>query len=211
MMVMGSAPANPRRRTIVLCILAGLMALVAVPFVVTQAQRATTHVAVAEFRATVQPVLNLEGSTNGMTWAESATLEFGPEQMALKVGEANAVYSPLWVRPGAGTNTPSSASVSETGLPDTAFATALRGEIYLSPPACNANGINGAQPIASGALRRQTSSPFDLGQPTSIGWAGEPVQLCVKVWMNDNNWLLAGTSPGTAQAAWNITATTTLP
>lgn len=210
-MVMGSFLTTRRRVTALLCILAGLMALVAVPFVVTQAQRTTTHVAVAEFRATVQPVLNLEGSTNGMTWAESATLEFGPEQMALKVGEANAVYSPLWVRPGAGTNAPSSASVSETGLPDTAFATALRGEIYLSPSTCDADGTGGAQPIASGALWGQTSSRFDLQQPAATGQAGEPVQLCVKVWMNDNNWLLAGTSPGTAQAAWNITATTTLP
>ncbi|EEW51159.1 Tat pathway signal sequence domain protein [Corynebacterium efficiens YS-314] len=210
-MVMGSFLTTRRRVTALLCILAGLIAVVVVPFVVTQVQRATTHVAVTEFRTTVQPVLNLEGSADGMSWAESATLGFGAGQMELKVGEANAVYSPLWVRPGAGTNAPSSAIVSETGLPDTAFATALRGEIYLSPPACNANGINGAQPIASGALRGQTSSPFDLGQPTSIGQTGEPVGLCVRVWMNDNNWLLAGTSPGTAQATWSVTATTTLP
>lgn len=209
-MAMGNFLASRRRMAALLCILAGLVAVVVVPFVVTQAQRATTHAAVTEFRTTVQPMLNLEGSTDGMNWVDSATLEFGPEQMALKVGEANAVYSPLWVRPGAGTNAPSSANVSETGLPDTAFAQALRGELYLSPSACDANGTSGAQPIGSGALRGQTSSPFDLEQPTTIGRPGEPVELCAKAWMNDNNWLLAGTSPGTAQAAWNITATTTL-
>ena len=208
---MGSALTTRRRVTALVCILAGLVALVVVPFVVTQAQRATTHVAVSEFRTTVQPVLNLEGSADGMTWAESTTLGFGPEQMALKVGETNAVYSPLWVRPGAGTNAVSLATVSETGLPDTAFATALHGEIYLNPPTCDAHGTGGVQPIASGALRGQISSPFDLKGPTTIGQAGEPVELCIKAWMNDNNWLLAGTSPGAAQATWSVMATTTLP
>lgn len=103
-MAMGNFLASRRRMAALLCILAGLVAVV--PFVVTQAQRATTHAAVTEFRTTVQPMLNLEGSTDGMNWVDSATLEFGPEQMALKVGEANAVYSPLWGRPGAGTSAP---------------------------------------------------------------------------------------------------------
>lgn len=192
-------------------LLVGLMALVNVPLSVTDAQRTTTHFGVTEFRTQVQPALNLEGSTDGMTWVESATLEFGPEQMALKVGEDDAVYAQMWVRSGEGTNAPSLATVSETGLPDTDFTAALRGEIYLSPSSCDANGTSGAQPIASGVLRGQVSSPFDLGRPGTIGQTGEPVELCAKVWMNDNNWLLAGTGSGTARAAWTITATTTLP
>lgn len=205
---MSSFPATRRRVVASICILAGITALVVMPSALTEAQRSSTHFAVTEFRTAVQPVLNLEGSTDNASWGESATLDFGPEQMALNVGEDNAVYAQMWVRPGAGTNAASSATVSETGLADTAFANSLRGEIYLSPSACDAAGTGEPRPIASGPLRKQTASPFDLDIPETIGRAGESVELCLKVWMNDNNWLLGGEAPPTDRATWDITATT---
>lgn len=186
-----------------------LGALVVQPPILTEAQRSTTHFAVAELYTSVQPVLNLEGSTDNATWGGPTTLDFGPEQMALAVGEDNAVYAPLFVRPGEGTNAASSAIVTETGLMDTDFASSLRGQIYLEPSSCDESGTDPQEPVASGALRGQSTSPFDLDIPETIGEAGDSVGLCVKVWMNDNNWLLNGMTPPGATATWEITAITT--
>lgn len=189
--------------------LAVAAALLAATPALTEAQRSTTHFAAAELYTSVQPVLNLEGSTDNATWGGSATLDFGPEQMALAVGEENAVYASLFVRPGAGTNAAASVTVTETGLLDTGFAHSLRSQIYVDPPSCDESGIGAQQPIASGALRGQSTSRFGLDAPEIIGEAGDPVELCVQVWMNDNNWLLGGTIPPTDTATWEIAATTT--
>ena len=208
-MAMSSLLRNRRGAVACISAVAVAAALLAVPPVLTEAQRSTTHFAVTELHTSIQPVLNLEGSTDDATWGELATLDFGPEQMALAVGEENAVYAPLFVRPGSGTNAASSARVTETGLADTDFATSLRGQIYLGPPSCDESGTGTQQPIASGGLRAQSTSSFDLEIPETIGEAGASVELCVQVWMNDNNWLLGGTIPPTDTATWEIAATTT--
>lgn len=177
----------------------------------TLAARNTSHYAVTQFDVTVQPVLNLEGSVDGETWEESPALSFTPEQMALQVGEENAIYSPMLVRGGAGTNSPAAAEV-DVALEDTTvsdFGDSLRGQIFQGAPSCDAAGTGAEYLITAGEeLRAQRSDSFSVAIPETIGEAGAPTELCVKVWMNDNNWLLGGVAPPVVTATWTVSGET---
>ncbi|MGD7001570.1 hypothetical protein [Corynebacterium halotolerans] len=176
---------------------------------VTEAQRSTSQYAATEFSVTVDAVLELEGSVDGTTWNDSEAvteLTFSPDQMALQVGEENAIYAPMHVRVAAGSNTGATANITETRLGDSAFGDSLRGEIYRDVPTCDAAGVTGAESLTSEiTLRGQVSEGFALPAPEKSGEPGETVVLCVRAWMNDNNWLLGGTPPPTETATWTVT------
>ncbi|MGP6174741.1 hypothetical protein [Corynebacterium sp. A21] len=184
---------------------------VAASISLTEAQRSASQFAQTEFSVIVEPVLDLEGSTTGVTWGDSTELTFVPDQMALQVGEENAVYTQLQVRAGTGSNTGATAAVRETGLSaDSGFAASLRGEIFAGVATCDAEGV--AAPgvtylTLEKNLRGQESSSFDIAAPNPVGEAGAATQLCVKVWLNNNNWLLGGTTPPTETATWTVTGT----
>lgn len=185
--------------------------LVGASISVTEAQRSSSQHAQTEFSVTVAPTLVLEGSADGLAWNGSGvgtTLTFTPDQMALRVGMEDAVYAPMYVRAGAGSNTAAVARVAETGLGDSDFATALRGEIYRDAPTCDAVGVATAINLSGDAmLRGQRSDDFGIAAPGATGEPGPATQLCVRVWLNDNNWLLGGTTPPTESATWTVTGT----
>lgn len=177
----------------------------------TLAARNTSHYAVTQFDVTVQPVLNLEGSVDGVSWEESPALSFTPEQMALQVGEENAIYSPMLVRGGPGTNSAAAAEVNvaleEVGASD--FGDSLRGQIFEGATSCDAAGTGEEYLLTAGeGLRAQASDSFEVPIPETIGEAGVPTELCVKVWMNDNNWLLGGAAPPVVTATWTVSGET---
>lgn len=178
---------------------------------VTEAQRNASQHAATEFVVTVDPVLELEGSADGETWHDSVTateLTFTPDQMALQVGQENAVYARVQVRAAAGSNTGASANIVETGLGDSAFGGSLRGAVYRGAATCDASGVAGAESLtADTELRDQSSIDFTLPAPAARDEPGETVTLCVQVWMNDNNWLLGGTVPPAETARWTVTGT----
>lgn len=179
----------------------------------TLAQRNDNQFAATEFTVSVLPVFELEGSADGVSWDSDPegvlSLDFSADEMALEVGEEAAVYAPMQVRASAASNTGAAAMISEGGLEGSAFAASLRGEIFLDPASCQANGVDTAQLLTDDpVLRGQSSGSFVVPAPSVPDEPGEMVNLCAKVWLDNNNWLLGGTTPPTETATWTVTATT---
>lgn len=190
----------------------GAAAVLGTSISVTEAQRNQSQHAATEFSVTVEQALDLEGSVDGVTWtsdAEEVTqLQFTPDQMALRVGQENAVYAPMQVRTAAGSNVGATATVEETGLGGSDFANSLRGHIYFGAATCDAAGVAGVQRLTEDPLLAgQVSGEFDVAAPENEGAPGQATELCVQVWLNDNNWLLGGTAPPTETATWTVTGT----
>lgn len=172
-----------------------------------------TEYAQAEIIGAVPVVFDLEGSPDTESWTNNPdtvlAMKFTPDSMALKVGEANAVYAPIHLRAAAETNIGGSATISEQGLSATDnFAQALRGVIFADTPGGSAAVVDGVTPIASGNLQGMTSTTtFGVEAPTTSGQPGAVQSLCVKVWLDNNDFLLGGTQSGVQTARWVIDAT----
>ena len=175
----------------------------------TEAARSKGFNLGAEFPFTVDSAFVLEHSANGVDWANDGKVQsmtFDSRAMALKVGEDNAVYAPMYLRLGAGTASGATATIVENGLRTSAFEQSLRARIYPGVDDCSASGVSGDGAQNSLNMRGQGTSTFDLPAPTQANQPGEAVRVCVKAWMNDNNWLLGGKTPPTATATWRVTA-----
>ena len=175
----------------------------------TEAARSKEFNLESEFTFTIEAGFTLEHSANGVDWARDGsvkTMTFDSRAMALKVGENNAVYAPMYLRLGAGTATGATATIQENGLSTSAFEQSLRARIYPGVDDCSAAGVSGTGTQNSVNMRGQSTSAFDLPAPTQANQPGEAVRVCVKAWMNDNNWLLGGATPPTATATWRVTA-----
>lgn len=191
----------------------GGVVLIGASISATLAQRNDNQFAATEFTASVDPVLELEGSVDGVSWDSDPDgvlrLDFSADEMALEVGEEAAIYAPMQVRASAASNSGAAAMISEDGLGDGPFAESLRGEIFLDPASCGAGGAGTARSLTDDpVLRGQSSESFAIPAPQEPGEPGEVVTLCVKVWLDSNNWLLGGTTPPTETATWTVTATT---
>ena len=168
--------------------------------------------ATATFVASAPGVLDVEGSPDGVTWTNDAQavldMRFDADELALQVGEENAVYAPLHLRAAAESNLAATATVTEDGLPaGDSFADALQSEIYADTTECSATSVDGASPIATGGLQGQLSSPFDIEAPLTDGEPGPVQSLCVKVWLDNNNFLLGGTQSDVLTARWVVDVT----
>lgn len=176
----------------------------------TLAQRSASEHAATEFAVTVAPEFSLEGSVDGVGWESSEVvvdLVFDADEMALEVGREHTVHAPMQVRSAAGTNISAVATVVEDGLGNSDFAEALRGEIYLEPDSCDGDGVADASVITTDpVLGGQRSETFEIPAPAVPGEVGEAVDLCVAVWLDNNNWLLGGEVSDIERATWVVDA-----
>lgn len=175
----------------------------------TEAARSQEFELESEFKFTINSGFTLEHSANGVDWVKDGsvkTIAFDSRAMALKVGEQNAVYAPMYLRLGAGTASNASATLKESGLGSSEFERSLRARIYPGVTNCGSAGVSGTGVQNTVNMRGQSTSAFELPAPTQANQPGEAVRVCVKAWMNDNNWLLGGANPPTATAKWRVTA-----
>jgi len=204
--------------TIAACVLATATAIGATT-TVTEAARSESFDLTSEFKftvadSTVEPVMVLEHSLDGTTWSStneestvhSLGLRFSPSAMALKVGEQNAVYAPMYVRLGSGTTSKAKATIQENQLTKSGFNDSLRSRVYFNTADCSATGVSGNGIQKSLIMRGQATDSFTVPAPTTDGQPGATVKLCIKAWMDNNNWLLGGKTPPTATANWRVTA-----
>ena len=208
--VPGARTGRPVTAGVIAAILLG-MAVMVMSVSETAATRSDDEFAGAEVVTTVDPRFDVEASADLLTWTnDPATVlpaDFSAEAMALQVGEANAVYAPMHLRAAAGTNLAGTAVLTETALPQGGFPDALRAQVYADAPECSETGTAGGDLVASGALRGLTSSMFEVGPPAVAGEAGPVQSLCVKVWLDNNDFLLGGEQSGVQTARWLIDAT----
>lgn len=199
-----------RRLAQAMAIAVATVATVAAASAPTEAARSEQFNLESEFKFTIDSSFTLEHSANGVDWVKDGSVKamaFNSQAMSLKVGEANAVYAPMYLRLGAGTVDSASATIKEINLGNSSFEQSLRARIYPNVNSCSASGISGTGAQNSINMRGQsTTSPFTLPAPTQANQPGAPVRVCVKAWMNDNNWLLGGSNPPTATAKWRVTA-----
>lgn len=201
------------------CAMAGVMAIGATTSM-TEAARSQNFNLTTEFKFTVEevddqaPKFILQHSVDGNTYAstdasgkaETLELTFDAAALALKPGEDNAVYAPMFVRLGAGTTNDANATLTENQLVDAAFPNSLRARIYKDVESCSADGVAGKTTIhTSENLRGQTTNVFELKAPEA-GGPGETVKLCVEAWMDNNNWLLGGAKTEPVTARWQVRA-----
>lgn len=198
-----------RRLAQAMAIAAVTVATLAAASAPTEAARSEQFNLESEFKFTIDSSFTLEHSANGVDWVKDGSVKamtFDSQAMALKAGEANAVYAPMYLRLGAGTVDSASATIKEINLGTSSFEQSLRARIYPNADSCSASGISGTGAQSSINMRGQGTSPFTLPAPTQANQPGATVRVCVKAWMNDNNWLLGGSNPPTATAKWRVTA-----
>lgn len=185
----------------------------------TEAARSKDFNLTTEFKFNVEQeqstMLVLEHSADGSSFSstDSATstltrsLSFDPSALAMKPGEANAVYAPMYIRLGAGTTSGANATLTENQLANAPFPNSLRARIYKDVDNCSKAGVAGKTSIQKTlTMRGQATNIFELAAPSETGQPGEPVKLCVEAWMNDNNWLLGGETPPRVTARWQVRA-----
>lgn len=185
----------------------------------TEAARSKDFNLTTEFKFNVEQeqstMLVLEHSADGSSFSstDSATstltrsLSFDPSALAMKPGEANAVYAPMYIRLGAGTTSGANATLTENQLANAPFPNSLRARIYKDVDNCSKAGVAGKTTIQKTAIMRgQTTEAFELTAPAEANQPGKSIKLCVEAWMNDNNWLLGGETPPRVTARWQVRA-----
>ncbi|WP_051267370.1 SipW-dependent-type signal peptide-containing protein [Nakamurella lactea] len=199
---------QPRRRKLRAVLAAGLV--LGLGAAVTLAAWNDSEYATGTFAA---GTFNLEGSTDGTTYADhatgatAATLPFTVNPTNLSPGQV--VYSPFAIRLAAGTTT--GASVAVQAVTNTGTVTNLTyALVTTSSITCNAAAVTGATGAAilvpAGTLLSSvgTPAPFTLVKGATAGTAGAPVYLCFAVTAG------AGLVQGqTGTATWQLLATST--
>lgn len=185
---------------------------------VTDAQRSSEQHVTTQFTANV---FDLEASADGETWSDGdveqpIALDFAPDEMALQVGQENAVYETIQVRMKQGSLIGSEATTVSAHLEGagatTGFGQALRASAYVidSPGLCAPGRLTRGTELAtiSGAedvLHSLNVGSFEL-PPATAQAPGEATTVCLELWMHDNVWLLGrGTPQKNVSVGWTVT------
>lgn len=195
----------------------GVLALAALAAqgTLTEAQRADHEFAQATFQAAPTGMFNLEGSTDANTYATGIDaqlqLAFPTSKLSMAVGAQHAIYAPIYLRAGAGSNLTATVSLTENALISSPMAAAMRANIYQANT-CDGEGVQaGTKLNAATEMMGQSITGIHIPAPTEQSQAGQPVALCVEAWLDNNDWLLAGTQPPTITAGWLAEVTETAP
>ncbi len=191
------------------------LAIFAAQGTLTEAQRADQEYAQATFQAAATGAFNLEGSIDANTYATGTDaqlqLAFPSSRLSMAVGAQHALYAPLYLRAGAGSNRSGTVTLSENALTSSPMAAAMRANIYQANT-CDAAGAQaGTKLNDETSMMGQSITGLHIPAPATTDQPGQVVTLCMEVWLDNNDWLLAGTQPPTITAGWLAEVTATVP